>query len=553
MIIEPYDFQKAAIESIFTYFTKNKTGNPLIAMPTGTGKSVVIAAFLYEVMSKYPGQRIMVLTHRKELIEQDYLELMGMWPTAPAGIYSAGLNRKDIHHPIVFCGIGSVYKKAPAFGKIDLVLIDEAHLVSPRQETMYQAFLTDLTKANSYLRVIGLSATYWRLGHGLLTENHIFTDICFNMTDIKSFNWLLDQGYLSPLIPLRTNLQIDISGVGIQAGEYKLKELQDAVDKEEITYRALEEIVETHEDRKHWLLFTTGIEHTEHVAGMLNDVFSIPTVAIHSKLSNEERDTRIRDYKAGKYVCAVNNNVLTTGFNFKPIDLIGVLRHTQSSALWVQILGRGTRTAEGKRNCLVYDFADNTGRLGPINDPVIPPAPGSKKKTGTAPVKVCPNCNTYNHSSVRACIVCNYEFPQNVGFTDRASTKELIKRTEDAPEIMEFVVKHITYNIHHKLDRSDSLKVTYYCGIGVAIFTEYMGFGATGFVLRKAQRWWLARVKNSTVEQPTGSGYPYPVTAQEALTNIKLTAEPQMIKVWVNKKYPEIVSYKFNEEWVSIN
>lgn len=535
MLIEPYGFQKAAVSSIFDYFKKNTTGNPIVALPTGTGKSVVIAAFLYEVLTKYRNQKILILTHRKELIEQDYKELLAMWPQAPAGVYSAGLNKKQHEFPIVFCGIGSVCKQVEKFGKVDLIIIDEAHLVSPKEETMYQFFLNELSKTNPYLRVIGLSATYWRLGHGLLTENHIFTDLCFNMTDLRSFNWLLDQGYLCPLIPKQTNLEIDISGVRIQSGEYKLDDLQLAVDREEITYRAIKEMVENSIDRKHWLIFSTGIEHTEHIASMFNDMFNIPAVAIHSKLKDKERDNRIADFKAGGYQVAVNNNILTTGFNDKAIDLLGVLRHTQSSALWVQMMGRGTRTLEGKLNCIVYDFARNTQRLGPINDPVIPPSPKSKGRKQAAPIKICQLCNTYNHASVRICVGCGHKFESAITFEHIASTMELIKR-EEPPVIETFNPVHITYALHHKKERPDSLKVTYFCGTGTTVFTEYIGFAHEGFARKKAEKWWAER-----------GILPVPQDSKEALSRSKSLISPKYIKVHVNKKYPEITEYLYQE------
>ncbi len=109
-MIQARSYQVEAVSAIYTYFGNN-TGNPVVAMPTGTGKSVVIAMFLESVFKYYPNQRVMILTHVKELIQQNYEKLMGLWAFAPAGVYSAGLNRRDVHAPITFAGIGSVAKK----------------------------------------------------------------------------------------------------------------------------------------------------------------------------------------------------------------------------------------------------------------------------------------------------------------------------------------------------------------------------------------------------------------------------------------------------------
>jgi DNA repair protein RadD len=165
----PRWYQEEAIKSIFSYFMEND-GNPIIALPTGTGKSIVIADFVKKVFSYYQGQRVMMLTHVKELIKQDYQKLIDVWPTAPAGIYSAGLNRRDHLYPITFAGIASVHKKPELFGKQDLAIIDECHLVSARSNTMYLKFIDAMRAINPALKVIGLTATKYRLGQGLLTE-----------------------------------------------------------------------------------------------------------------------------------------------------------------------------------------------------------------------------------------------------------------------------------------------------------------------------------------------------------------------------------------------
>jgi DNA repair protein RadD len=367
----------------------------------------------------------MKLTHRKELISQNLDKLMAVWPTAPAGVYSAGLGRKDASYPIIFGGVGTVARGAPElFGRIDLLLIDECHLVSPNESTMYQKVIAGLKEINPYLKVIGFTATHYRLGHGMLTdEGGLFTDICFDMSTVDAFNWFIDEGYLIPLHPKKVIAELDTSKVAIHGGEFKQNELQAAVDHDEITYGACQEMLAYGLDRKCWLVFASGIDHTIHVAAML-DSLGIRTTFVHSKMSNGERDKNLADFKAGRYQAIVNNGILTTGFDHPAIDLIGMLRPTQSPSLWVQMLGRGTRpvyadgfdlsTTEGrltaihngpKHNCLVMDFAGNTRRLGPINDPVLPKRRG-KGGGGTAPVKLCEHCGTYNHASVRFCISC---------------------------------------------------------------------------------------------------------------------------------------------------
>jgi len=549
MKLKPRPYQTAAKQSIFDYFAAND-GNPVVAMPTGTGKSIVIADFIESALNWYPNQRIMMLTHVKELIEQNFEKLLSIWPTAPAGIYSAGIGRKDTNCKITFGGIGSVNKKAHIFGHQDLILIDECHLVSPNQSTMYNKFISDLKEINPYLKIIGLSATPYRLGLGSITDGGLFTDICLDLTSMREFNGLIEEGYLSTLVPKKTKSELDVSSVKLTGGEFNQHDLQEAVDKESITRAAILETIEWGETRNHWLIFATGIEHAEHIHEMMKE-FGISSAVVHSKMSNEERKDAISGAKSGKYRALINNNVLTTGFDFPAIDLIVVLRPTSSPGLWVQILGRGTRpvyapgydlnTISGrlqaiengpKQNCLVLDFAGNTRRLGPINDPVIPKKKGAKKG-GCAPVRICQICSTYNHASLRFCTSCGVEFPRQVKIMEEASSAELL--ATDLPVVESFKVDKVVYRIHSKKDRPDAILVQYYCGL--RLFKEYVCLEHGAFPAKKARDWWRERAWDLEC----------PETTKEALSKIQDLRTPISIRVWLNKKYPEVMNSEFSQ------
>lgn len=546
-MLQAREYQDAAVGSLYEYFG-TKDGNPLIAMPTGTGKSVVIAMFLMSIFRSFPGQKVLIATHVKELIAQNYAKLLEVWPDAPAGINSAGLNRKDFLDPIVFCGIASVAKKADWFGRVDLLIIDEAHLVSPNDETMYRSFIAALKKVNPLLKVIGLTATPWRLGQGKIIEDGIFTDVCFDMTNMLAFNWLIDQGYLSTLIPKKTTALLDTTGVHMRGGEFIANELQHAVDKPHITEAAVREMLELGHDRHSWLIFAAGVDHAIHISELMN-MLGVPTAAVHSKMPDKDRDRAIDAFKAGQLRAVVNNNVLTTGFDHPGIDMIGVLRPTASTVLWVQMLGRGTRpvyadgydvsSAEGrqaailagpKRNCLVLDFAGNTKKLGPINDPVIPRKKGDAK--GDAPVRLCEACGVWNHASARACCYCGEPFPPpTLKIKAHASTDQLIK--VDNPIVEVFEVTHITYSIHTKVGRPPMLRVSYYCGLRK--FDEFVCFEHDGYAGRKARLWWAERSPGAL-----------PATTLEAVERTGEIACATHLEVWVNKKYPELMRHCFD-------
>ncbi|QJD54368.1 DNA helicase [Aminobacter phage Erebus] len=553
-------YQTEADASIFAYFAAHPKPeqNPVIAMPTGTGKAVVIAKFCKGVMTRWQGQKIMMLVDVKELVEQNANKLRDLWPQAPVGIFSAGLDEKTAHMPITFAGIQSAAKCPALFGHQDILVIDECHMLSPDEEGIYKKFIAELRKINPFLRVIGLSATPYRMGLGMITDGGIFTDVCYDITGLEAFNKLLDEGYLSYLIPMPTQTVLDVSGVKKQGGEFVKNQLQAAVARYDLTCDALNEAAVAAADRHHWLIFATGIEHVKMICSIL-DQMGISNAGIHSNskkhpMSDGERDDNIARFKAGQIRVLVNADILTKGFDFPALDCIILLRPTNSVVLHVQILGRGTRpffadgydlnTVEGrlaamsastKQNCLVLDFAGNTMRLGPINDPRIPRKRGAG--AGDIPIKVCASCGCMNHISAKMCINCGEEFTFQEKISGKASTVALIAR--DEPQVELFNVDRITYAKHQKMGGLPSLKVSYFCGM--RRFTEYICLEHDGNPIQhKAHQWWRERDPNDP-----------PPTVDFALgwaTNLRV---PDKIRVWVNQRHPRILSYEFDKELVN--
>ena len=520
-------FQAEAEQAIHDYFNSGKTGNPVIALPTGTGKGHLIAGFTKNVLNRWPNQRFIMATHVKELVSQNAEKLLEHWPHAPIGINSAGLKSRDTVQPIIFGGIGSMYKTPQIFGHRDLLIIDEAHLLNPNGGKMYLEFIKGLKEVNPFLKVIGLTATPFRAGMGYITDDGLFTDIIYDMTTRDGFMRLIADGFLAPLVPRPTNTYLDISGVGLSSsGDYNESQLQNAVDKDSITYAALQETLKYGQHYKSWLIFAAGIEHSNHVAEMLNS-FGIPAASVHSK--SKTRDDDIKAFKAGKLRAIVNNNVLTTGFDHPPVDLIVMLRPTLSVALWVQMLGRGTRPAPGKAHCLVLDFARNTPRLGPINDPLIPRKKG-EGPLGEAPVKICEACGNYNHASVRFCEFCGEEFEFRTKIFKEASEAPLI--ANDMPVTEVFEVDFVHYYRHQSKGKPHpSLKVVYFCKGNIRQFTEFVNLEHGGRAAHFAHEWWKTRINTEP-----------PATINDALLETSKLRVPTRIRVWVNKlPYPQIL------------
>lgn len=550
MTIVLRDYQIEAVDALWTYFER-ATGNPLVLMPTASGKALVIAGFCKRASLTYPGTRILVLTHVKELIEQNHSKLVTLWPQASAGIYSAGLNRRDYREDVIFAGIASVYDKPEMFGRIDIVLIDEAHLVSPDDETMYRSFFDALRALNPLVKFAGFSATGYRLGLGELQAGGLFTDVCFDYTTMEKFNRLVDEGWLSRLDSLPTGYKLDVDKVRTRGGEYVEKELQEAVDRPEVTRRALDEVMRLCGDRKRWLVFACGVHHCEEVADALEER-GVSCVTIHNKLKRHERDERYQAFKRGEVTCAINNNILTTGVDVPEIDLIIVLRPTKSTALWVQMLGRGSRvvyapgydtfTREGrlaaiaagpKQSCLVLDFARNTARLGPINDPVLPRKPG-EKLGGEPPIKTCEVCEHYCHPSVRVCPYCGTPFPLRVRFEEQASELAVMKWEPPHVELIE--IKNVVYHVQPKKGRPPSLRVSYFTPNMLQRFQEFICFEHEGPARNRAIRWWQERAPD----------IPVPRTVVEARDLASCLRIPKRLRVWVNKKPQEIVGHEYD-------
>lgn len=543
-------YQREAIAALYDYFSRY-TGNPILALPTGTGKSIVIAEFLRGLFCAWPGSRAVMATHVKELIAQNYAELVDLWPTAPAGIFSAGLGRKEVR-PITFCGIKSVVGKGSLFGHIDIVMVDECHLVSPEDDTAYELFIAELRAINPKVKVIGLTATPYRLGQGLLTEHterngkikpSLFTDICYDITQREAFNRLIEEGYLCNLVPKQTGVKLDVSQVSVRGGEFVQGELQAAVDVDELTYSAVSEMVNLGHNRKHWLVFGTGTKHCEHIVAAL-DSFGIAAACVHSKTSDTDRDKNVADFKAGRIRALVNNVIFTAGFNFKAIDLIGDLQPTTSASRHVQKYGRGTRPEIGKTDCLVLDFAGNTRRNGPINDPVIPKRKGKKLdgEVTLAPVKLCVPCSTWNHASKKVCCECGAEFPVFTNLDPKingtASTDALIA-IGAAPVMEVFKVDRVEYrkNIpHHTSGKPPSLKVSYFCGLRE--FSKLVCLEHDGYASKMARDWWRTAADDHTTQPPAN--------VDAALACLQVLQRPSHLRVWVNCPSPKIMAYDFS-------
>lgn len=523
------DYQQRSIEQLYAWFGKNHTGNPCMVLPTGAGKSLVIAALCRDALQNWPETRILMLTHQKELIQQNAEKMKALWRNAPLGIYSASLRRRDQGEPITFAGIQSVRSKARMLGWVDIVIIDECHLINNAQQGGYRSLLADLSALNPGLRVIGLTATPYRLGQGLLTDGDdaLFSDIIEPVT----IEELLHKGHLARLQSKQTGTRFDLSGVHKRGGEFIEGELAKAIDTELCNQQAVEEIIRRAGDRKSWLVFCSGVEHAEHICDELR-AHGVSAECLTGKTPKRQREEMLEAFKAKEITALTNANILTTGFDAPDTDLVAMLRPTMSPALYVQMAGRGLRPKSHTDHCLVLDFAENVARHGPITA-IEPP---KKKGSGEAPVKVCPDCDEVVHLSAKVCPACGHQF---IAEEDEKRWR-LANDDIMGEEGREMRVTDWRWQPHtSRASGKEMIRVTYYGALSDKPVTEYLTILHEGYAGQKALNT-LAAIAN-------GSGSSIVETSLDALCeSMNAGTPPAIIEYTKDGKFDRIIRREWN-------
>ncbi len=517
-------YQQEAIDALWTYFSKY-TGNPLIVVPTGGGKSHIQAAWIERCLDAFPETRFLCLTHVKELVEQNAAKLDARLGPLKVGVYSAGLRRRELGRPVTVASVQSVLKRPGALERIDMVIIDECHRVPTKGHGQYRQLLDDLRTMNPALKVIGLSATPYRMGSGWLHEGDdaIFSDIAYEVPILQ----LIGDGYLSPLRSKSGVSEADLSGVRTRAGEFVKGELEAVMDDVDLVERTLDEVEHHAADRKKWLIFCAGIQHAEHVRDARRER-DISAEMVSGKTPAAERDRIVRDFKAGKFRALTNVGVLTTGFDAPDVDCVIMLRPTKSPGLYAQIIGRGLRIAPGKEDCLILDFAGNVRRHGPVDQIKVRNKRG--KGGGVAPMKVCPECRNVTHASARECGECGFAFPIEEAPVHEAKADEapVLSTEKREPELDIHAVDEVSYRSHPGRDgKPPTFRVTYRCGLQT--FTEFVPIEhARGSYF--GRKWWRAR----SSEEP-------PKTVMEAIRRQGELMVPEELEVDHQPRYPRVI------------
>lgn len=479
------DYQQAAVDSIIPYWESGKEA-PLLVVPTGGGKSLIMAGASEMFQSYDPDVRIIVLAHREELIRQNAKEFMELCPQIRAGIFSASIGLKQWHNQVTFAQIQSVAKQIHKFKPFNIAMIDECHLIPHSGEGQYRKTLDILKSQNPNIKLIGLTATPYRLGSGYLHtgDNAMFDGIGYEI----GINTLLEQGHLVPMIARPGNVTPDLSQVHKRGGEFVASELEAAYNLPEVTKSACNEIIYfgLSQDRKAWLIFSAGIDHAQ---AILDYMLSMGIVAdiVTGTTPAGDRKRIIDRFRYGRLKCLINCDVLTTGFNAPICDLIGLLRATESTSLYVQICGRGMRTCAetNKVDCLLLDYGGNVMRHGCIDNVQIKDK--IRKREGDAPAKLCPKCNLLLPCSVMTCKECGYQFPPHeVDHDETAYSGPVVGLQTSEPITAK--VSDCWFRLHKKEGKPDSVAVSYMIE-GFEIITEWICLDHTGYPKTKAIKW----------------------------------------------------------------
>lgn len=354
--LRPY--QQDCIEKIIKDLSCGR--HTVAALPTGSGKGVIIA----ELCRRLDG-RILVVTHRKELLAQNSAQLARLAGDAESGIYSAGLSRRDTDARVIFGGVASIYRRMAELqqsGDFHAIIVDEAHACAPSTvDSMYATVFRACPDA----RRIGLTATPYRLDNGpIWGENGSWFDSL--AVDVSAVA-LTAQGYLAPLVGVQAAKDIDLTGVRTRQGDYVASDISQVMSDEQRVKASVNEIASLAANRASWLVFCCDVAHVSMVHAEMQNR-GILARMVTGSTPQEERDRTLAEFKTGRFRALLNCSVLTTGYDAPNVDCVILMRPTQSKSLLVQMLGRGTRLHPGKEDCCVLDYADTIRHHMPLDE-----------------------------------------------------------------------------------------------------------------------------------------------------------------------------------------
>lgn len=540
-------YQEQAVAAVWNYLQK-KDGAPCVVLPTGSGKTLVIAELCRQVVVW--GGRVIVLAHVKELLQQAVEKLRTFVDPELVGCYSAGLNERVVDKPIIVAGIQSAYQRAEEFGPVQLIVIDEAHLIPAEGTGRYRTFLEAEKSVSPQARLVGLTATPYRLGVGWITKDRAEKDADRLLDAIvyeAPIDRLIADGTLSTVVSRRARKLPDYSKVRTVRGDFDEAEVEKVLTRKGVLESACREIVDETRDRNKVVVFCNRRQSARRCAQLLQEYSGFQAAVVDGETPAEDRADLIRRFKSDeqtllgtetlKFIC--NVGVLTTGFDAPNIDCVALLRPTQSLTLYQQMVGRGLRRAPDKADCLVLDYGGNIERHGPIDMPVV-------VERSEKPWRVCPKCEGVVSIVYPQCPLCGEPFEVKRRKSDpdaKIQTVASERSILSEPEIVEeYDVKGVEYEVHYKKNddgKPPTLQVKYLRGFSKPFF-EWLCPEHDGWARKRFENWWKTKSK---VEPPQSVDVAVEWARAGALatpTKIQTTAKP-------GERFPRIEWVDFSE------
>jgi DNA repair protein RadD len=422
-MIELRPYQEEAVTEAMRILEDSPTF--LLQAPTASGKTIIFIEMIRRYLTQYPDMKIGILAHRQELIIQAMEKLLNVWPEGvrQAGYACAGVGKVDVDSRIVIGSVQTLARRELS-EPFDLLIIDECHrLGDANADSQYNRIIKANLDANPCFRMLGVTATPYRLNHG-----YIYGDKCRpdKQNIFPALNYQFPMGEAvrqGALVPWHGKQPVDILAdlkkIRLEKGEYNPGELTDLL----IRDRHMKSVPEAYENygkgRKHCLVFAVTIEH----AIALRDCFVARGYAadvLHSKMATGDRKATLRAFWAGRTQFLVNVAILTEGWDCPQVDLIMLCRPTKSPALFVQMIGRGMRPHPGKRDVLILDMSNNFREHGMPENPRV----RYRKRIidEGAPLKTCPCCKELIPLATMTCPVCGMVFTR-----EKEDNKEINK------------------------------------------------------------------------------------------------------------------------------
>lgn len=568
ILITPYDYQKAVVDSFSRSWKRRPEAAPVATAPTGSGKSVIIGSFCNRVT--VAGKRVLNIVPNYELVKQNEKAIREC-TNSEVGVFAAQAKRFEGDADIVVGNIDSIWsrlrRRATTLGKIDYIIVDECDLVNKENKGMYREVISIIENAYGSVRVCGVTATPFRTGQGMIIKDSnddeaLFDELTYEITIPQ----LIQAGKLCNIRSVSVEEKYDISELVKRGEDYTKESLATLSYQKKVTLSSVRESIALAKDRTSCIVFCSGIEHGENILDVLKSEGE-SAVFPHGGTPTKQRKEMFDGHKSGEFKWLVTCEMATVGYNHPPVDFLALMRPTQSLRLYMQMLGRGMRTSEGKVDCIVADYSFNIDRHGPIDQIEIEKKVKTRKKRQGEvfqPKKKCPKCLFGGvEIHLKKCPMCDYVFESMAIKTETASHGMILS---DGVEVVYHDIDMWEAKIHIRLIGKDKLppgskakrvgwayqdptatpcvKITYYqkfsYGAKKEIAQEFLHPISKHHKAKKTTFQWAKIILGTNKIE----------TCQDLITAINMADSPDKIATVLKGEHPDVIGYIKGNEFI---